>query len=240
MSSIVKQLEITIDSKILIVAPHQDDETLGCGGLIAKYPQNIEVLCLSDGAKCFETEDLEELRRQRSRELKQALSVAGVMTVYELFLPDGNLINCYNQIENFEFQRYNYIFVPNRFDAHNDHFATYTHVKHALKIQKAKARLFQYEVWTPLQNPNWCLDISDVIGIKKDMIMKYQSQLSYLDYTGMAEGLSLYRGASLHRKYAEVFYEESSEGDNNSSGKTSIAGSINQLLHKFEKRISDR
>jgi LmbE family N-acetylglucosaminyl deacetylase len=34
--------------KRLIIAPHADDETLGCGGMIAKYPDECTVVILSD------------------------------------------------------------------------------------------------------------------------------------------------------------------------------------------------
>lgn len=35
-------------TKRLIIAPHADDESLGCGGLIAKYPEQCTVVVLSD------------------------------------------------------------------------------------------------------------------------------------------------------------------------------------------------
>ena len=35
--------------KILIVSPHPDDETIGCGGLLAKYGPQCDILMLTDG-----------------------------------------------------------------------------------------------------------------------------------------------------------------------------------------------
>jgi len=36
--------------KRLVVAPHADDETYGCGGLMAKYPDEMEVLVLAEAS----------------------------------------------------------------------------------------------------------------------------------------------------------------------------------------------
>lgn len=36
-------LEIEPNDKCLIIAPHADDESIGCGGILLKYPQNFEV-----------------------------------------------------------------------------------------------------------------------------------------------------------------------------------------------------
>ena len=37
--------------KILVVAPHPDDETIGLGGLLLLYGEQIDVLVLTDGSK---------------------------------------------------------------------------------------------------------------------------------------------------------------------------------------------
>ena len=38
--------------RILVIAPHPDDEVIGCGGIIAKYPTQADVLCInSSGVK---------------------------------------------------------------------------------------------------------------------------------------------------------------------------------------------
>lgn len=35
--------------KICILAPHADDESIGCGGLLAKYGSQCDVILLTDG-----------------------------------------------------------------------------------------------------------------------------------------------------------------------------------------------
>jgi LmbE family N-acetylglucosaminyl deacetylase len=61
----------------LIVAPHCDDETLGCGGLIAKYPEECYVVVLAEP---------DEVRR---KEFDAAQSILGYAMATFLNLPDG-------------------------------------------------------------------------------------------------------------------------------------------------------
>lgn len=46
-------MEFVIDKedKILIVAPHPDDESIGCGGLLALYGKQCDVRLLTDGRR---------------------------------------------------------------------------------------------------------------------------------------------------------------------------------------------
>lgn len=44
-------IKIKPDDKCLVIAPHADDESIGCGGLLLTYPQNFEVVVLTDGRR---------------------------------------------------------------------------------------------------------------------------------------------------------------------------------------------
>jgi len=61
----------------LIIAPHADDEALGCGGLIAKYPHECAVVVLA------RPDDV------REKELVAAKEVLGYQRTYLLDLRDG-------------------------------------------------------------------------------------------------------------------------------------------------------
>lgn len=63
----------------LVVAPHADDETLGCGGLLAKYPDECAVVVLA------EPDDV------RAKEFEAAQEVLGYRRAYFLDQPDGYL-----------------------------------------------------------------------------------------------------------------------------------------------------
>ena len=61
----------------MIIAPHCDDESLGCGGLIAKYPRECTVVVLAEP---------DEVRR---KEFDAARSILGYQDAIFLDLPDG-------------------------------------------------------------------------------------------------------------------------------------------------------
>ena len=63
----------------LVVAPHMDDESLGCGGLLAKYPADSAVVVLTDSGPT------------RRREFDRAMSVLGVSDTTLLSYADGQL-----------------------------------------------------------------------------------------------------------------------------------------------------
>lgn len=63
----------------MILAPHCDDETLGCGGLLAKYPQECVVVVAAAP---------DSVRRQ---EFERAKGVLGYSQAEFLDLADGNL-----------------------------------------------------------------------------------------------------------------------------------------------------
>ena len=106
--------------------------------------------------------------------------------------------------------QYDRIFVPNRYERHIDHACVYGIFQKMLKAQKSTAKLFEYEVWSPLTTPGYVLDCTDIINQKLELVRVYQSQTKYTDYVSMTLGLGQYRGAGFRLKYAEVYHLEQS------------------------------
>ncbi len=61
----------------LVVAPHMDDESMGCGGLMAKYPDECVVVTVTDSGAV------------RAAEHEQAMAVLGVTDFRNLGFEDG-------------------------------------------------------------------------------------------------------------------------------------------------------
>lgn len=204
-------LMITSTDRLLIVAPHPDDETLGCGGLLACFGPQCDVLLLTDGRKGTPADGSrteEETAGIRRREFDAAVAFFGVNRVYTLNLPDSCLRENAKTVSSFDLRGYDRIFVPYRLERHPDHAAAFRIIHKLYKRQHSKAELLEYEVWSPITEPNRFLDISRVMERKQEGIRLYASQVRELDYEALARGLNGYRGAPHHIVFCEAFYSE--------------------------------
>ena len=80
--------------KVLVIAPHMDDEVLGCGGAIASYTdQGHEVtsIIFTYGENSNLNESPKKLAKTRSKESIRAGKILGVKKMFFLGLPDNTL-----------------------------------------------------------------------------------------------------------------------------------------------------
>ncbi len=186
--------------KILILSPHPDDESIGCGGLIAQYAPQIDVILLTDG--CFGgNEDPEEIKKIRAKEFDDVMQYANIHHWDKLPIHDRDLGNSFSQFETMDFSSYTHIVIPHRNERQRDHQWVFPFLMRC-KIREDVV-IMEYEVWTPLQDPNSFLPIENY-DIKKQLISFYKSQLKYNDYVSCTEGLNRYRGIT-RCKYAECY-----------------------------------
>jgi LmbE family N-acetylglucosaminyl deacetylase len=192
------------NNPVLIVAPHSDDETLGCGGAIAllhKLGCHIQILVVSDGTLSHPNSQkypAKSLMLLRESETLAAVSLLGVESdaVTFLRLPDGAVSeNAQNAVA--RCQSYlaklapKTILLPWRYDPHPDHRASWKLIQTALPGLDLSPRQLEYPIWDwdPLQRkalPNtlnittWQLDISSSKGLKQQAIAQYRSQTTNL------------------------------------------------------------
>ena len=88
--------------RLVVVAAHPDDETLGTGGFLQAARAagaRIEVVVATDGEAAFGAPDA-ELGRTRWRELHEALGQLGLddVPVHRLGLPDSGLAGCHDEL----------------------------------------------------------------------------------------------------------------------------------------------
>jgi len=190
--------EIAVN-RALVVAPHPDDETLGCGGAIASLRSidcDVSVLVVGDGtlshpnSKKYPPQALLELRES---ETISALAILGVETtaINFLRLPDGSVSSHNPDISNYLAQiNPQIVFLPLRYDPHPDHRASFQLVSNALTSLNIPARRIEYPIWDwdDSQGKNWDnsklkswrLDISFVGELKQQAIACYRSQITNL------------------------------------------------------------
>ena len=202
-------LTIQPHERIFIISPHADDEAIGCGGLMLKYGSQCDILLLTDGRKGYnskiDTVDENALAQQREAELRSAADLCGIRSVTCLRIPDGGVSTHADQICNVDITGYDYLFVPNQYERHKDHHAAAMLLGKMKQQQRARGRILQYEVWSPIPSPSIVLDISDCMEQKEQLVSLYHSQNKYKDYPRMTRGLNQYRGVGFDLAYAEVY-----------------------------------
>ena len=201
--------------KILVLAPHPDDEVFGCGGtlhLLKKRGASIMTLFLTNGAKGdfkgrYNNLDYSKLRKA---EAETAAKILGIQKLKFWPFSDRSLYK--NRIQGisllkrilFSF-RPDLIFSPSPIEIHPDHRATIDILCHAVKDYR-NAQIALYETIIPLY-PNCLVDISEVMDKKIKAMESYLSQLTQLPYKEIIIGLNRYRSITLTgAKYAEAFY----------------------------------
>lgn len=199
----MKQLEFKPTDKILIIAPHADDESLGCGGLLLKYGKQCDVVVLTDGSKCGYPDE-KEIINIRQKEFENAMKYAEVDNYCNLMIEDQKVQYNLDKLAELPLHKYDYVFVPNTHENHPDHSCLYKEVRKLLCFS-VKTKIAGYEVWTPVVNPNSYIDISDIIDKKAKLISMYESQLKNRDYTNKMIALNRYRGLVCNNDYSEVF-----------------------------------
>ena len=204
---------------VLVIAPHPDDESIGCGGSICLHTDRgdrVAVAFLTSGELGLKHLPGEEAKRIRESEAAAAARQLGMANLFFLRLPDWFVGDNIEQAGAalrpiIEHEAPDLIYLPHAQEWHPDHQASLPVLMEALGSEASAntaPRLLTYEVWTPLAEYSYVEDISAVMQRKIKAVRCYRSQLRGFRYDRAVRGLNQYRGAlAAHRLYAEVFGE---------------------------------
>jgi LmbE family N-acetylglucosaminyl deacetylase len=210
------------NSKIVVLAPHMDDEVLGCGGTIARHiaaGAKVQIVFLTDGRRggvvfsdhgSQSTPD--ELVAFRKEEAHRAATILGIQSLTFLDGEDSRLHSntaATGRLRNIlERERPEIVYLPFMLEGHPDHRAASDMLMAATIGSSLRLECRAYEVWTPLF-PNYLVNIDETVHLKKMALACYQSQLAVMDYLHSGIGLNAYRAMGLGNnsgRYAEAFY----------------------------------
>lgn len=200
--------------RVLVIAPHMDDEVGPCGGtliILDRGGAELHVAHVSDSSAGFEGERGILLSRKRRQEAKSVREVIGFQSVSEFGFPDGRLNEHESQVDQRIGQviskvQPDLILCPFPSDGHSDHMVCARCTARAATQLNWSGSIWAYEVWTALW-PNVAVDITAVSEEKLKTIKLYESQMDDRDYAGAALGLNKWRGLQHGVNYAEAFYE---------------------------------
>jgi LmbE family N-acetylglucosaminyl deacetylase len=201
--------------KVLVISAHPDDSEIGCGGAIIRHVNNgaeVEVLLMTDGELGCPGMDPLDVAKVRIHEAFEACIETGAKIAAYWSYPDGSLPVNEETVTRLGLllkeKRPNIIFSPYDYDAHADHRAATQILKAVLENTAIWPEVYLYEVWTPLPEYDFKLDITDEIGKKIKAIRKHESQVSRVRFDEAALSLARYRG-ELHNRplgpFAEVY-----------------------------------
>ena len=213
-------------SKVLVFAPHPDDEILGCGGTMIKHVEagnEVYVCIVTKGVMpLFKPEGVEKTRNEARKCHKRI----GVKKTFFLDFPavlidkenryeiNGKILDVIMEVKPDE------VYIPHWGDMQKDHQIVADSCMVALrpKYEPKVKRIYSYETmsetaWNApnVQNefiPNVFIDISDHLSKKIEALGFFKSQLSpFPDARSLeaVEALAKYRGALMQVKAAEAF-----------------------------------
>lgn len=200
---------------ILVLAPHMDDEIIGCGGTLMKHVASgdrVTVVYMTSGergSKDFAVSD--ELCAIRKAETAEANRIMGLTGSVFFDLPDGSEESWDHMAprlaELIGRLKPQTIYLPPYYDLHADHRKT-NRLLHLACGDGYAGTVCIYEVWSPIR-PNLLVNITAQMDKKLEAIHACASQLDAVPYDQMILSLNSYRATHAFApelcKYAEAF-----------------------------------
>ena len=206
----LSKVKINPNRKILVLAPHQDDELIGCGGTLQLYKkQNAEItLCfLTDGEELSNPKDSIKIRHEEAQNVANSLS-ASIVSIginnLSMHIEDSYLLKLISLLN----QEWDEIFTVWPLDQPPKHRLCSYFVGSALAKSTYAKNITFYAVHTDLF-PNFYCDITNVIDVKQDLLKMYPSQMKAQRYDHLSLGLDAWRSRLLpvsnEARYIEIF-----------------------------------
>ncbi len=213
--------------KVLVVAPHPDDESLGCGGTLIKHKHNgDEIHWLIMTSVKNDNRYSEEFAQQRQMEIKKVDELYGFASITILnhkpatldhvemsrLIDDVN--NVCNQVEP------NILYLPYRGVAHSDHAASFDaassctksfrnpYVKSVRVYETLSETDFGVDPDNNSFRPNYFVDVADFLEKKIEILNVFESEMKEPPFprnNRSVRAQALLRGQVIGTEAAEAF-----------------------------------
>ncbi|MFN0207250.1 MAG: PIG-L deacetylase family protein [Planctomycetota bacterium] len=213
-----KALEKTPRGKVVVIAPHPDDEAIGCGGAAILHRlagDPVRVLVITDGraGDCNHRWQPSEYVAMRRRESVEAGKVMGVLDYTFWDFPDSCVIteNDMNFIsarilEWLKLDPPDIVYAPWVGEGNTDHAAVGEMTRMALRALDFRGICYGYEVYCPAP-VDVVLDITAVADCKRSALQQFPSQLESTPLDHLIFGLNAARSLFLPKgsRYGEGY-----------------------------------
>jgi N-acetylglucosamine malate deacetylase 1 len=200
---------------VLVIAPHPDDESIGCGGTICLHADRgdrVAAVFLTSGERGLTDRPEKNARRVRELESEDAAAILGISSITFLRFEDqhlgediGGAAQALKPI--LEREHPEVIYLPHERDFHPDHRASVSIVQTAVSTSGiTRLVLLSYEILTPLTEYDRAEDITLVMQRKLKAVCAHRSQVRQFRYDRALRAMNRYRGIVARAgRYAEVF-----------------------------------
>ncbi len=213
--------------RILVVAAHPDDETIGVGGTInfhSKRGDDVYLCIMSEGSTAqYKDENMINVKKNTLKDIKKIL---GIKEIYNLELPDMKLdtlgqLTINRLLENYVREITPAVVYTHHWgDIHKDHQLTFEATMVATRplVGHNVKRILCYEVpssthWlnVPMSNvfvPNVFVNITENIRTKVKALELYNYEMNKYPHPRSIKAilsLTEYRGSNMCLPYAEAF-----------------------------------
>ena len=212
--------------RVLVVAPHPDDETLGCGGTILRMARDGAQIAwlIATGMSAKAGFSGDEMKARES-EISKVSALYGFSRVFKPkfvtrqldTLPLAEVIGEFAHV--FKVFMPDQVFLPHRMDVHTDHRAVfdagaacakwfrYGSVRRVLAYETLSETEFSLDPRSAFQ-PNYFVDISEFLERKLEIMSIYQSEMGEFPFPRSIEAiraLAMLRGSTSGFRAAEAF-----------------------------------
>jgi N-acetylglucosamine malate deacetylase 1 len=212
--------------KILVVAPHPDDETLGCGGTLLKHKKagdEVHWVIMTD----MDAKDGWSQKKMTNREtqIKAVAKAYGFKQVHRLgfaaaHLDEVDFAQVIHKVASVVQKiKPTVVYLPNRLDVHSDHRVTFDAFWAACKTFRVPfvKTIYSYETLSETEfslagskgfEPRVFVDISGFLDHKLKIMREYKEEMMSGNQPRSIEALkalACLRGSRCGAKYAEAF-----------------------------------
>ncbi|HVR43184.1 MAG TPA: PIG-L family deacetylase [Thermoanaerobaculia bacterium] len=211
--------EPLLGETLLVLAPHPDDEVIGCGGVVAHHAREkrrIHVVVATDGREG--ADEGSGAAPVREGETDAGLRELGAPPAEFLRIPDRRLAEHGAALRATLRERLlelapDLVVLPSPIEIHPDHaalariFIELIQQDLDLAGPLALCRVAFMEISQPIR-PNRLVDVTDVAEAKQRAIGRHESQQTVRDYARYARGLNEYRTMTLgpESRFAEAYW----------------------------------
>ncbi len=204
-----------VQGTALVVAPHPDDEILGCGGVVIAHREqgvDVHIAMMTDGGLGNpDGEGGPEYVALRKQETMRALELLGGAEHHFLDYQDAGLRDTWKPVEDLvalmDRVRPRTVLVPSPYEVHPDHRAASLMAFRALRAATEAPQILCYEVGA-MMPANLLLDITPQMLRKEEAVRAFPSQLLHHDLIGKVRALNHARTVNVDDaaiRYAEAY-----------------------------------